>query len=44
MLFNFEHILLPWGLKTISHSEPLLKYPFNPNLPGGGGAIMAPPL
>ena len=29
MLFHFEHILLSWGLKTISDSEPLLNFPFN---------------
>ena len=28
LLFIFEHILLPWGLKMISDSEPLLNYPF----------------
>ena len=28
-LFHVEHILLPWGFKTISNSELLLNYPFN---------------
>ena len=27
MLFHFEDILLPWGLKMISDSEPLQNYP-----------------
>ena len=26
--FHFEHLLLLWGLKTISDSEQLLNYPF----------------
>ena len=31
-VFDFEHILLLWGLKTISDSEPLLNYPFKANV------------
>ena len=43
MLFKFEHILLPWGLKMISDSEPLLNCNKLTNtfhrLGGGGGQI-----
>ena len=39
--FNSNTILLPWGLKMISESEPLLNDPFKSDLfllkKGGGG-------